>query len=246
MRNLLYALLAVLLFADCSPKTGEPIFEPTESGPHPEVIQPEDEVSTTDPDNFRAQAPKPGEAREIKIGTYETFKLDNGLTVILVENHKIPRISWQLSLDYDPILEGEKAGYTSMAGDLLMSGTENRTKAELDEAVDFLGASLSAGAGGMFASSLTRHSQTVLELMTDVLYNPTFPEAEFEKLKTQTLSGIQSSKDDPNTISANVGDKLNYGGDHPYGELVTEETVNNISVDDCKAFYNNYYRPNIA
>ncbi|RLD21035.1 MAG: insulinase family protein [Bacteroidetes bacterium] len=194
--------------------------------------------------DWRATVPEAGPARTIEIGKYESFTLDNGLKVIVVENHKIPRISYRLFIDRDAIFEGEKAGYTNIAGDLLSTGTANRTKAEIDEEVDFVGGSMSTSSYGGFASSLTRHSDVVLGVFSDVVLNPSFPEDQFDKMKTQMLSGLQSQKDDPNAISGNVSGALTYGLDHPYGEMTTETTVENITLDDCKNYYADYFMPN--
>jgi zinc protease len=194
----------------------------------------------------RTKVPAPGPAPEINIGTGESFELKNGLKVIVVENHKLPRVAFNLILNFEAIEEGDKAGYASMAGDLLRTGTTTRSKAEIDEAVDFIGASLNTSASGIYAASLTKHTDNLLNLMTDILYNPTFPEEELEKLRKQTLSGLASQKDDPGAIASNVRSVVLYGKDHPYGELTTEETVNNISIQDCKDFYNKYFTPEIA
>jgi len=87
----------------------------------------------------RTKAPQPGPAPEIKIGDYQSFHLKNGLKVFVVENHKVPMVTYSLSLDIDPVLEGDKVGYASMTGDLLRAGTTNRTKDQIDEDVDFIG-----------------------------------------------------------------------------------------------------------
>jgi predicted Zn-dependent peptidase len=203
-------------------------------------------VAQAQQQDFRKTPPEPGPAPKIEIGDYEQFELDNGLKVLVVENDKLPRVTYQVFVDAPPLKEDEYAGAVSMAGQLLKTGTTNKTKAEIDEAVDFIGASLSTSASGVFGSSLTKHKDKLLELMADVLFNPTFPEDEFEKLKTQTLSNLTSSKDDPNAISNMVAQVLRYGKDHPYGELTTEATVENITIDQCKAYYNTYFKPNIS
>lgn len=197
-------------------------------------------------EDFRKHPPKPGPAPIIQMGDYEQFTLPNGLTVIVVENHKIPRVSFQVFVDVPPHVEAEKAGTAELAGQLLKMGTTQRTKAEIDEAVDFIGASLSTSANGVFASSLTKHKDALLELVADVLFHPTFPEDQFEKLKRQTLSALIQAEQDPNAIAANVGRVLRYGKDHPYGELTTKETVENISPEDCRAYYEKYFKPNIS
>lgn len=122
----------------------------------------------------RSKAPKPAPAREIKIGEYQTFTLKNGLQVFVVENHKLPRIQISLQLKNDPIYQGDKEGYVEMAGTLIGTGTKTRTKAQLDEEIDFIGANLNTSSDGIFASSLSKHTTKLLDLMTDVLYNPAF------------------------------------------------------------------------
>lgn len=197
-------------------------------------------------EDFRSSAPPAGPAPRIELGKAETMTFNNGLKVIVVENHKLPRLSMQVYVDYPPILEGENAGYVDMAGQLLSRGTTSRTKAQIDEEIDFIGASLNTSSTGVSVSGLSKHKETMIELMLDVLYNPTFPEEEFEKIKTQTLSALAQSKDDPNTIAGNVAGVLRNGKDHPYGEVVTEETINNIKVEQCREFYEAYFHPNIS
>ena len=194
----------------------------------------------------RTKAPKPAPAREIKIGDYQSFTLKNGLQVFVVENHKLPRVQFSLQLKNDRIYEGEKEGYIEMAGTLMGTGTKTKTKAQLDEETDFIGANLSTSSSGIFASSLSKHTTKLLDLMSDVLYNPAFPQEEMDKLKTQTLSGLAASKDNPNAIAGNVRNALLYGKQHPYGLFTTEKSVGSITLDDCKNYYNTYFKPNNA
>ena len=194
----------------------------------------------------RSKLPAPGTARPINIGDYESFELKNGLKVFVIENHKLPRVSYNVILDLEPIKENEKAGYLSMVGQMMRRGTETRTKEQIDEEIDFIGASLFAGSSNIFASGLSKYNEKILELMTDVLFNPTFPEEELEKIRTQTLSGLAANKEDPGAISSNIRQVLVYGKEHPYGELETEETVANISADDLKAYHAKYFKPNVA
>ena len=168
------------------------------------------------------------------------------LGVYVVENHKLPRISISLLVDTDPIVEGEAMGYASLAGQLMGTATANRTKDQIDDEVDFLGANLNVSATGGFASALSRNTEKLMELMSDAVINAKFTEEEFDKAKKQTLSGLASQKDDPNAIMGNIGDMVVYGKDHPYGEFETEETVGNITLEQCKSFYDTYFKPNIS
>ena len=99
----------------------------------------------------RTKAPLPGPAPKLNIGKAINFQLENGLKVIVVENHKLPKVSFQLTVDMDPVLEEDKVGYASMAGDLISAGTATMTKSQIDEEVDFIGGSLSTFSNGMFA-----------------------------------------------------------------------------------------------
>lgn len=194
----------------------------------------------------RTKAPEPAPAKAIHIGEYQSFTLKNGLQVFVVENHKLPRVQFSLSLRNNPPLEGDKVGSTEMAGTLMGTGTKNRTKAQIDEAVDFIGATFGTGSDGIFAGSLTKHIDKLLDIMSDVLLNPIFPQDELDKLKTQTISDLQASKESPGFIAGNVRGVLDYGKKHPYGEIETEETVSAVSVEDCRKYYSTYFKPNNA
>ena len=194
----------------------------------------------------RSKLPEPATPRPINISDYTSFELKNGLKVFIIENHKLPRVSYNLILDREPLLEGDKVGYLSMVGQMMRRGTKTRTKEQIDEEIDFIGASLGAGSTNVFASGLSKYNKKILELMTDVIFNPTFPEEELEKIKEQTISGLAANKEDPSAIASNLNQALLYGKEHPYGEIQTEETTNNITVDDLKIYHQTYFRPNIA
>ncbi|MBL7943124.1 MAG: insulinase family protein [Flavobacteriales bacterium] len=194
----------------------------------------------------RTKAPLAGPAPKINIGNYQLFTLPNGLKVIVVENHKLPRVSYNITVDYDPILEGEKAGYVGFAGEIMGSGTQTMKKAHLDESIDFIGATFYTSSNGMFGNCLSKHSDKLLGVMSDVLLNPTFPDEELEKVRKQTISSLQSEKTSPDALSAKITNVLNFGTDHPYGEFSTEETLNAIKREDLVNFYQTYWRPNIS
>jgi predicted Zn-dependent peptidase/outer membrane lipoprotein-sorting protein len=191
-------------------------------------------------------APAPGTPPKIQIGKAETFQLDNGLTVIVVENHKLPKVSYRIFVDYDPVLEKDAAGYVGMMGDLLSKGTATRSKAQIDEQVDFLGAFLGSDPNGVSGSCLSKHSDKLLAIMSDVLLNPTFPQEELDKSKKRSESGLAASKDNPDEIAGNVGSILRYGKDHPYGEIMTEASLAKISLEQIQKHYQTYFKPNIS
>ena len=191
----------------------------------------------------RSVRPEPAPAKEIKFGDYKMYQLDNGLKIIVVENDKLPRVSFSLVVDRMPIVEADKAGYVSIAGQLLRQGTTNRTKDELDQEIDFIGASVFTGSSNVFASGLSKYDDELVELLADLALNPAFPEEEFEKLKKQSISGIENAKDDPNSLSSRLFRSSLYGKAHPYGELESNESLESISLEDCKNYYNSYWTP---
>ncbi len=194
----------------------------------------------------RSIRPQAAPAPTINIGQYESFELDNGLKVFVVENHKIPRVSYSLVLDYDPMPEGKLAGLADATGQLLRAGTTHLSKDELDEEVDFIGARLSTSSTGIFASSLKKHNDKLLTLMADVIMNPSFKQEELDKIKTQAISGLKSQQDDAGAISDRISRQLIYGKNHPYGESITEESIENLTPEHCKEFYETYFRPNVG
>lgn len=190
----------------------------------------------------RSQRPAAAAAQKINIPASQVFTTANGITVILSENHKIPKVSIEMSLGSTPRLEGEKAGLADFAGSLLMSGTATRSKDQLDREIDFIGANLSAGASSMYLSCLTKHLDKGLDLMTDVLYNANFPESEVARIRKQNLSGMQSTKADAGEMATNATRAVNFPG-HPLGEIMTEATLQNISREDLIQYYKTNFTP---
>ena len=191
----------------------------------------------------RSIRPKGAEAPIINIKESEVFTLPNGITIILSENHKIPRVSFNLVLGSNQIIEGPKAGLGSLAGELLMSGTEKRTKDQLDQEIDFIGATLRSSSQSIFMQCLTKHAEKGLDLMSDVLLRPTFPEEEFERLKKRKESSILSSKSNPGSMASNAEARANVPSGHPYGEIETEATLKDITISDVKNYYRGLFTP---
>ncbi len=192
----------------------------------------------------RSKMPEPGPAPKVKLGKAEKFKLKNGLTVILVENHKLPRASANLTIDNYPVFEGDKAGLTSMTGSLIGRGTTHISKDDFNEKVDYMGANLNFSRRGAFGSSLKKYFPEILSLMADGVKNTVFTQEEFDKEVKITLDAIKSNEKSVTTAARRVEDVLTYGKDHPFGEFTTKETVKNITLEDVKNAYDTYYRPN--
>lgn len=194
----------------------------------------------------RSVRPKPGPAPEITLGKTESFTLANGMRVFVVENHKLPTVSVSIQLDVKPELEGNAAGYRDMMSELLTSGTKTRSKDQLDAAIDYIGANISASDESLYGSSLKKHQGKLLDLMSDIAMNADIKKDELEKVKKRTLSGLKAAENEPDAMLENVSAVMNFGKDHPYGQIATEETVNNITIDQVRKYYETYFRPNVA
>ena len=191
----------------------------------------------------RSVRPTGTAAPTINIKESEVFTLPNGITVILSENHKMPRVSFNLFLGSNQIIEGPKAGLSSLAGELLMSGTEKRTKDQLDQEIDFIGATLRSSSSSVFLQCLTKHAEKGLDLMADVLLRPSFPEEEFDRLKKMKESSILSSKSNPSSMAGNAEARANFPSGHPFGEIETEATLKDITLTDVKNYYRGLFTP---
>ena len=191
----------------------------------------------------RTKPPAGGPAPILSIGEPVTYKLANGITVLVVENHKLPKVSATYTIDYGPVTEGNKAGVMSIMGSMLGEGTINMNKAAFDEAVDQMGADVNLSESGGTTSALTRYFDKAFMLMTDAILHPAFPAASFDKIKSLTLTGLKSNEKNAKAISTRVVSALNFGVDHPSGEFETEQTINNITLDDIKKSFSQYITP---
>ncbi|RNL81916.1 insulinase family protein [Sinomicrobium pectinilyticum] len=194
----------------------------------------------------RSRQPQPGPAPEIYLGTPNTFELENGLKVIVVENHKLPRVSYTLAIDNPPFTEGTKAGVSSLTGSMLGKGSIHLDKDTFNEEVDYMGASMVFGSGSAHASGLAKYAERILQLMADAALYPDFKEDEFRKEKDLLLEGLKADEKSVTATAQRVEAALAYGKGSPQGEFITKETVNNVSLQDIKNFYGNYFVPENA
>jgi zinc protease len=191
----------------------------------------------------RSKKPAAGPAPTISFKDPVTFTMPNGMTVMVVENHKLPKVRASLSIDRGPVTEGKKAGRLDMMGGMLGEGTTNMTKDKFDEAVDAIGADVNLSSGGGSASALTRYFEKAFMLMADGLKNPSFPQASFDKLKSQTITGLKSSEKSTTAIAGRVSQALNYGKYSAQGEFTTEESVKALTLNDVKDAYKKFITP---
>lgn len=190
--------------------------------------------------------PKPGNAPVVNIKKPQTFVLANGMKVLVVENHKLPRVSFTLTLDNAPFTEGNKKGVDELTSSLIGNGTKKTTKEAFNEEIDFYGANINFTSQGAYASSLSKYSARVLELLAEGALQPNFTQTEFDKEKAKLLEGLKADEKSVPAISNRVVDVLAFGKNHPTGEYLSEETVKNVTLADVQNNYNTYFVPENA
>ena len=190
--------------------------------------------------------PKPGKAPVVNIKKPQTFVLANGLKVMIVEDHKLPRVTYNLTLDNAPFPEGKIKGVDELTSRLMGNGSKKITKDLFNEEIDFFGANVNFSSQAAYASSFSNYANRILELMADGALNPNFTQVEFDKEKAKMLEGIKAQEKSVPTIANRVGDALVFGKTHPSGEFTTVETLSNVTLTNVQTNYQNYFVPENA
>jgi len=198
----------------------------------------------------QAQPPPPLPQRPLPFPAFIERTLSNGARVIVVEDRRQPVVNLSLRIRAGAAADpAGRAGVAEFTAALLNKGTNTRSARDIAESIDFVGGTLTAGSGADFTSVdamvLTEFLDTVLVLMSDVVLNPTFPEAELEIERQRTLSALQVELSQPGPLASRRFLREIYG-DHPYGASVTAESVRAITRDDLVAFHQQHFRPGNA
>ncbi|WP_208328339.1 insulinase family protein [Flavobacterium poyangense] len=190
--------------------------------------------------------PKPGNSPVVNIKKPQTFVLANGMKVLVVENHKLPRVSFNLSLDNAPFTEGNKKGVDELTSSLIGNGSKKTNKEAFNEEIDFYGAQISFNSQGAYASSLSKYSGRILELLAEGALQPNFTQTEFDKEKAKLSEGLKADEKSVPVIANRVVDVLAFGKNHPAGEYISEETLKNVTLADVQTNYATYFVPENA
>jgi predicted Zn-dependent peptidase len=190
--------------------------------------------------------PKPGASPMVQIKKPQSFVLKNGLKVMVVENHKLPRVSFTLTLDNPPFAEGNKKGVDDLTSSLVGNGSQKTPKDVFNEEIDFLGANINFSSQGASASALSKYSGRVLELLAEGALFPLFTQEEFDKDKAKMIEGLKANEKSVAAISSRVVDVLAFGKNHPSGEYVSEETLKNVTLADVQSNYTTRFVPENA
>ncbi|WP_294324472.1 pitrilysin family protein [uncultured Chryseobacterium sp.] len=190
--------------------------------------------------------PKPGPTPAINIAKPKTFKMSNGLTVMVVENNKLPRVSASLTMDRPPYYEGNVTGVSEIMAEQFENGTTSMSKDAFNKKVDYLGANLNFSSNGASANSLSKYFPEVLGLMADAIVNPKFSAEEIQDSKARAIEGLKSEEKNASAIASRVSNALMYGKNTSRGEFETVESINRIQLADVQNIYKKYYAPDNA
>lgn len=191
----------------------------------------------------RTKMPASGPTPEVNLGDAKEFTLNNGLTVLVVNDDKLPSVTFSLNLNNPPVFEGNKAGVQALTGALLGKETQKSTKDEFSEKVEFLGARVNISPNGGFGFCLSKYTDKVFELFAEAALTPKFTQKELDFEKEQLIENIRNGENSAAAIASNVRGALAYGKNHAAGEIVTEETINNVTLQDVKDFYAARFQP---
>ena len=200
----------------------------------------------------RTRQPEPGPKPSARVPAWTKTTLSNGAQLIVAEKHDLPLVSVTVNFvgGRAQFEDPAKIGVGSFTAQMLSEGTTTRTGDELADAQQLLGTSITtsigAESGSIGFTALSSKLAPALDLLADMMLNPTFPADALERRRGQTLVALTQAKDQPNTIANNVFSKVLYGDEHPYGRVTTEETVKAITRDDIVAFHRAYFQPGHA
>ncbi len=202
---------------------------------------------------WRKEIPRPAADRSLKLPVPESFKLSNGLTVIYNQRPWLPitsaRLVFKTGSDANPL---NKPGLANFTAAMLDEGTKTRDALQIADEVAGLGASLSTSstmdASLVSIQSLTKNFSTAMELLSDVVLNPSFPNEEIERQRASRLAGLVQERENPSAVANRVMARVLYGSDHPYGypEIGTEAAIKATNREDMHAFWEKNFVPNNA
>jgi len=194
--------------------------------------------------------PEPLKGKEFVFPEYKESKLSNGIKVFIVEDHEQPTFAFRILIPGGSAYDGDKPGLAELTADMLTKGAGKWSSLEIAQKLDGVGATLDISANPdyftIYGSCILKHIPTLLEVLSQVVLNPTFPKDEFEKLKKRVISAIKSEKARPLSVGTALSKKVLYGEKHPYGKRKTEESIEKITLDDVRTFFNKYFKPDYA
>ena len=203
----------------------------------------------------RTKLPEAGTPPDARFPAIARATLPNGLKIVLAERHSIPQVNLTLLVDAGYAADQFAApGTASLALDMLDEGTTRRTALQISDTLSQLGANLGTGSqldvSSVQLSTLKENLDPSLDIFADVVLNPSFPQADFQRQQRQRLARIQREKVQPVQMALRVFPQLLYGANHAYGNPLTgsgtEASVSGMTRDDLVRFHRTWFKPNHA
>ncbi|MBA2540756.1 MAG: insulinase family protein [Deltaproteobacteria bacterium] len=262
--------LIILALAACGGNQGPgpqsiPTPEPTpDTRPDPTPPPPVTEVSMMIPtqtavpqelafpaEDFRTKQPDAGGPRPFRLPKVKPFKLASGLQVYLVEQHALPIVSLDVNFDGGSMWDPRgKEGLASICMSMLTEGTEKLDKLQYSEKLADTASNISTYAAddstGLTLSSLSKHMQPTFDQFVETLLSPGFRASDFDRMIKRRIEAVRQSKGSPASVAGRVSGTVLYGPSHPFGTVVTEESLKAITIDDCKKYVTTYLKPGSA
>ena len=218
-----------------------------------EIVERNSEVVKTPTTFDRSIEPAQGPSPKLNIPTTWTASLSNGMQVLGIEQNELPIVNFSLVIDGGHLLDSfDKIGVANLMTDIMMEGTVNKTPEELEEAIELLGASIRMFTGNesitISGNTLSRNFEKTMDLVEEILLQPRWDQDELKRIKLSTINNIKRSDANPNIVARNVGNKLLYGEKHIFAYPIsgTEESVESITMDDLKSFYDKNFSPSVS
>jgi zinc protease len=245
--------LASLSASACAPEAAPPPLAPPTTAPPPVASAPAP-VATTPDEAFRAKKPYPLPNEPAFTPPVPVSRaLKNGAQVLVVENHAVPLVAVdvtiQSGIDREPL---DRRGLSGFLADMLLEGTKTRSSLELEIARERLAAQLSTSSGPqttrVHLNALKDTLPDALALMADVLLNPAFKAEDIERLRGLDLTNLAAKKGNPGALARDAFAKLLWGDKNPWGlpSGGTPETIKAITAADLRRFHRTFFVPNNA
>lgn len=199
------------------------------------------------------RAPVSKEILKVKLPRPVVSKLPNGLTLLVLEQHKLPTVAATLWIESGAMTDPkDMPGLASFTADMLKEGTTHRSSVQLANDVDSIGASLDASAQfgsnstHVSVSGLATNTDRLLELMSDATLNPTFPQDELDKYKTRQLADLEQERSQPGFLAQERFRQALYRSFPASVTSATPDSVKGVTAADLKTFHDHYYVPSNA
>jgi predicted Zn-dependent peptidase len=208
-------------------------------------------VGGLDPETWRKNPPVLPSPRSFKLPNAISFQLANGLNVQLVEDHRVPFITADLGIQVGSVQEpGELLGLADLTADMLSEGTATKNSKEIADEVDFIGGAISANSDYdntlVTCSALSKYSDRLMSVLSEVVLHPNFPEDELSLKKTNLIQELAMKRSEPDFLLDERFSRVTFGN-HPYAVVApTKETVSKITRKDIQDFHGQHYLPNKA